>query len=328
MRGLHRSLACAAASAILFSGAVFSQGIADSFPAKPVTLVVPYAPGGPAGTETHIYAGKMTSVMGQQFIVDFKPVAGTVIGSAYVAKAPPDGYTLLVVTGSLTVFPALFKDLTFDTIKDFAPVSLMSQRTSVLLVSTAFPAKTFGEYIAYVKANPGKLNFGTAGAGSITHLAGAWLDGATRTKVTFVHYKGTGPIMPDLFAGRVDATAAGLLDSLPHIKSGKVRALAVMGEDQSPLLPGVRTISEQGIPGYNYISWLGFSATGGTPAAIVNKLSDAFAKVAKSPDVAGPLEAQGGKMIGSTPAQLNRLIVTEVERWQKVVQENNIKLEQ
>lgn len=328
MRYLHRLLACAAALSTVFSSAVYSQGAADSFPSKPVTLVVPYAPGGPAGTETHIYAGKMSSVMGQQFIVDFKPGAGTVIGSAYVAKAAPDGYNLLVVTGSLTVFPALFKDLTFDTIKDFAPVSLMSQRTSVLLVSPTFPAKTFAEYIAHVKANPGKLNFGTAGAGSITHLAGAWLDGATRTKVTFVHYKGTGPIYPDLFAGRVDATAAGLLDALPHIKAGKVRALAVMGEDQSSLLPGVRTISEQGIPGYNYISWLGFSATGGTPTAIVNKLSEAFAKVAKSPDVAGPLEAQGGKMIGSTPAQLSRLIVTEVERWQKVVQENSIKLEQ
>jgi tripartite-type tricarboxylate transporter receptor subunit TctC len=305
----------------------WSQGAA-SYPSRPVSVVIPYAPGGPADLETRLYTGKLTTMMGQPFVIDYKPGAGTALGSGYVAKAAPDGYTLLVVTGSLTVFPALFKDLNFDTVKDFAPVSLMSERTSVLLVTPDFVPKTFQEYIAFAKANPGKINFGTAGAGSITHLAGAWLHGATKTNATFVHYKGTGPIMPDLFSGRIEATAAGLLASLPAIKAGKVRALAVMGLHQSALLPGVRTIAESGIPGYNYSSWLGFSATGGTPTPIVNKLSETLAKVVKLPDVAGPLEAQGGRMIGSTPAQLQQLILDEIARWKKVVADSNIKLEQ
>ena len=318
---------CTVVAALMSCTSAWSQGAA-SYPSKPVTVIIPYASGGPAELETRLYTTKLTSMLGQPFLIEFKPGAGTALGSGLVAKAAPDGYTLLVVTGSLTVFPALFKDLNFDTVKDFAPVSLMSERTSVLLVTPDFPAKTFPEYLAHAKANPGKINFGTAGAGSITHLAGAWLHGATRTSATFVHYKGTGPIMPDLFTGRIDTTAAGLLASLPAIKAGKVRALALMGEQNSPLLPGVRTIAETGIPGYNYSSWLGFSTTGGTPAAIVNKLSETLAKVAKLPDVAGPLEAQGGRMIGSTPAQLQKLILDEIARWNKVVAESNIKLEQ
>ena len=314
-------------AATLCAGA-WAQGSAASYPSKPVNVVIPYAAGGPADVETRLYTGKLSSMMGQSFVIDYKPGAGTALGSGYVAKAAPDGYTLLVVTGSLTVFPALFKDLNFDTVKDFAPVSLMSERTSVLLATPSFAPKTFPEYLAYARANPGKINVGTAGAGSITHLAGAWMHGATNTKVTFVLYKGTGPIMPDLMAGRIDVTAAGLLASLPAIQAGKVRALALMGLNRSKLLPDAKTIAEDGIPGYNYSSWLGFSATGGTPAPIVNKLSETLAKVARLPDVAGPLEAQGGTMIGSTPAQLQQLILTEITRWNKVVADSNIKLEE
>ncbi len=319
---------CTAAAATLLAGVAFAQSAADAYPSKPVLLVNPYAPGGPADTETRIYAAKLGAMLGQPFIIEYKPGAGTAIGSAYVAKAPADGYTLLVTTGSLTVLPALYKNLAFDASKDFAPLSLMSQRTSVLLAHPSFPAKNFREYIAYAKANPGKINFGTAGAGSITHLAGAWMHGATDTSVTFIHYKGTGPVMPDLLAARVDLMAAGLLSALPFVKSGKLRALAVMGAQHSTLLPGVQTIDEQGIPGYNYVSWLGISAPAGTPPTLVNKLSEALARVAKSPDVAGPLEAEGGVMIGSTPAQFGRLMVTEIDRWRKVVRDAGIKLEQ
>lgn len=328
MRSFNLVEWCNVAAATLLAGVAFAQGAADSYPSKPVTLVNPYAAGGPADRETRLYAAKLTAMTGQPFVIEYRPGAGTAIGSGYVAKAPADGYTLLVATGSLTVLPALYKDLTFDVRKDFAPVSLMSQRTSVLLAHPSFPAKNFREYIAYAKANPGKINFGTAGAGSITHLAGAWMHGATDTRITFIHYKGTAPAMVDLLAGRVDLTAAGLLTALPAIKAGKLRAIAIMGEEPSALLPGVQTIDEQGIPGYNYASWLGISAPAGTPAAIVNKLGETLAKVAKSPDVAGPLEAEGGVMIGSTPAQFRQVMVSEVDRWQKVVRDAGIKLEQ
>lgn len=328
MRSLNLVKWCTATAAMLFAGVAWSQGAADVYPAKPVTLVNPYAAGGPADAESRLYAAKLTALLGQPFIIEYKPGAGTAIGSAYVAQAPADGHTLLVATGSLTVLPALYKNLSFDVLKDFAPVSLMSQRTSVLLAHPSFPARNFREYIAHAKANPGKINFGTAGAGSITHLAGAWMHGASNTSVTFVHYKGTAPGMLDLLAGRIDVTAAGLLSALPSIKAGKLRAIAVMGTEHSKLLPGVLTIDEQGIPGYNYASWLGISAPAGTPAAIVAKLGETLAKVAKAPEVAGPLEAEGGVMIGSTPAQFRQVMASEVERWQKVVRDAGIKLEQ
>lgn len=315
-----------AASAGLLSSSVYSQGDASAFPVRPVTIVVPYAAGGIAGNETLVYTGKMSALTGQQFLIDYKAGATGTIGTAYVAKARPDGYTLLVVTGGFTIFPAFYKDLPFDTVKDFAPVSWLSQRTSVLLVNASFPAKNFAEYIAQVRANPGKLNFGTAGAGGVNHLAGAWIDSATNTKVTYVHFKGTP--LTEVAAGRIDVVGTGLLSAMPLIRAGKVRAVALMGDERSSLLPGLGTIAEQGIPGYNFISWLGIVAPGATPPAIVNKLSEGFAKVARLPEVANTMEAEGGKSIGSTPAQLRQLIVTEIDRWKKVAQDSGIKLEE
>ena len=326
MRSMSILIGWIAALAGFFSSSAFAQGDASAFPARPVTIVVPYAAGGIAGNETLVFTGKMSAMTGQQFLVDYKAGATGTIGTAYVAKAKPDGYTLLVVTGGFTIFPAFYKDLPFDTVKDFAPVSWLSQRTAVLLVHAALPAKNFAEYIAYVKANPGKLNFGTAGAGGVNHLAGAWIDSATNTRVTYVHFKGTP--LTEVAAGRIDVIGTGLLSAMPFIKAGKVRAVALMGDERSSLLPGLGTIAEQGVPGYNFISWLGIVAPGGTPPAIVSKLSEGFAKVARLPEVANAMEAEGGKSIGSTPAQLRQLIVTEIDRWKKVAQDSGIKLEE
>lgn len=328
MRFLRLLMSCAAASATLFSGAALAQDKADAYPSKPFVFVVPVAVGGPNDLEARLYAAKMSGLTGQQFIVDNKPGAGTRIGTAYVAKAKPDGYTLLVVTGNFTTIPALHKDLPFDTIRDFAPVSLMSKRPLVLFSYPSFPAKTFGEYIAYAKANPGKINFGTTGVGGISHLLGSWMHSATNTKVTFIPYKGTGPMLPDLFAGRVDVHVTILPYTLPLIKSGKVRPLAITDDKRSKLLPDLPTVAEQGIPGYNYASWHGYAAPGATPAATVTKLSEGFARVAKAPDVAGPSEAEGHVMVGSTAAQFRQLIVTETDRWRKVVQDAGIRLEE
>ena len=322
MRCLHAVLTLA--SALLWQGAVQAQDAA-SFPSRPVTMIVPYAPGGFAGIETQVYAGKATSLTGQQFLVDYKAGATGAIGAAYVAKAKPDGYTLLVVTGGFTIFPAFKNDLGFDIIKDFAPVSWISSRTSVLLASNMLPVKNFAEYIAYVRANPGKVNFGTAGSGGINHLSGAWIDSATKTKVTYVHFKGT-PVS-EVVAGRIDVVPAGLVASLGYIKAGKARALAIMGTERSPQLPDVPTIAES-ISGYDVNSWLGFIAPGATPAPLVNRLSDIFAQVAKAPDIVAQMDKEGIKPIGSTPAQLRQLMVTEVERWKRVVTDGNIKLEE
>ena len=312
-------------SILLGCGTAWAQEPASSYPSKNVLLIDAQAPGGPADLEARLYAKKMAGYFGQNFIIDSKPGAGTSIASAYVAKARPDGYTLQIVTGSFTIFPALYNNLSFDTLKDLAPVALMSQRTTVLIAHPAFPAKSFEEYIAHARAHPGKINFSALGVGSGAHLGGVWLHGATKTQVTFIHYKGVTLQTPDLVAGRVDATFGSALSAFPLIKSGKVRVLAVGNDQRSNLLPGVPSISEY-VPGFNYVAWLGFVAPAATPPAIISKLNDGFVRAAKEPDVASTLEAEGSIMVGSTPAQFRQFLVTDTNRNRKLIQDNAIRL--
>ena len=308
--------------AMLASGFVFAQEL--SYPAKPVVMVVAIAAGGPIDTEARLYAKKMGEFTGQSFIVDAKPGASGAIGAGHVARAAPDGHTLLVVSTTFTVTPAFRKDLPFDTLRDFAPVSQMSDKVSVLLVQPSFPVKTFEGYIEYAKANPGKINFGMTGVGSVSHLAGAWIHNVTNTKVTFVSYKGAEPMLRDLMAERVSVGSATFLVALPLIKAGKVRALAVMGAKRSPLLPGVSTIAEQGIPDYSYSTWLGISAPGATPVGVINKLNEIVVKAVNAPDIVAALTAQGSVPVGGTPAQFRQVIVAEMVRWRKVAEDAGI----
>ena len=324
---MKRLVRLPALAAALLSVHALAQESVGSYPSKPVVVIAGIATGGGIDIEGRLYLKKMTEFLGQPFVLDFKPGAAGTIGAGYVAKARPDGYTLLATTGGFTVFPAFYKDLSFDVMRDFAPISLMSERFSVLQVSQSFPAKTFPEYLAYVKANPGKVNFGTTGVGSITHLAGAWLHGATNTSVTFIPYKGNGPLMQELIAGRVDVSCGILTSSLPLVKAGKSRALAVLNDKQSRLFPGLKTVAEHGVTGYNYANWMGFLAPGATPAVLVNKLSDEFARTARSQEVVNVLESEGSIPVGSTPAQFRQLIALETARWQKVVLDNGIKLD-
>lgn len=319
-------MACLAPLALLtVSTASTAAESADAFPVKPVTVIAAIAPGGPVDAEGRLYMPKMQSLMGQPFIMDFKPGATGTVGAAYVAKAAPDGYTLLMVTSGFTVFPMVYKNLGFDTMKSFEHLSLMSKKPTVLVANPAFAAKDASAYIAYAKANPGKVSFGITGMGSSNHLVGAWIHSATGTTVTFVPYKGLGPMLPDLMAGRVDITSAILSGVLPLIKAGKLRALAMTSDRRSTYLPDVPTVSESGIPGYDYNYWIGFSAPAGTPAAIVDKLSDTFAKVAQLPDVSEVLRAAGAMPVGSTPAQFRKLLLDETAVWQKLVKESGIR---
>lgn len=203
----------------------------------------------------------------------------------------------------------------------------MHSRGSMLVTHPAFPAKNWKEYVAYVKANPGKVNFGTSGAGGIHHMGGAWLHSELNAKVTFIHYKGGGPVLLDVVAGRADAYPPTVPTALSQVKAGKLRVIAIMSTARSPLLPDIPTMSEQGLPGFDFSSWGGVLTTGGTPAPIVSKLSNALAKIAKEPDILKVAEMEGTIMIGSTPEAFQRLITEEVRRWKKVVHENNIKLE-
>ncbi len=305
----------------------FAQGAA-AFPAKPVTLVIPFAPGGPVDIEARRHAARLTDILGQSVLLDYKPGAGETIGSHYVAKSAPDGYTLLVGSASFTINPHLYASLPYDVMKDFAPVSLVSQRGSMLLVHPSFPANNLQELIAYARNNPGKLNWGTTGPGSISHLSGAWLLNAAGVKATLIHYKGAGPAQIDLVAGRTDVGSLTVLASQALVKAGKSRVLAAMSAQRSKVFPDVATVEEQGLNGYAAASWFGILAPAATPAATVNRLSEGFARTVKSPDVAGPLEAEGITLVGSTPTQFRQMLVTELDRWGKVVKENGIKLEQ
>lgn len=312
----------------LHASQTLAQGEVRDFPARPVTLVVPFTTGGATDIEARIYAQKLGENMGRSFVVDYKPGAAGSIGGAFVARSAPDGHTLLVVTSSFTVNPAFYKNLPFDSVRDFAPVSLMSKRVTVLLAHPAFPARTLSEYLAQAKANPGRINVSATGAGSIPHLAAAWLHSLSRTTVTYVQYKGTSPLMVDLVAGRVDVNASPLVNGLPYLKSGKLKVLGILSDEPSPLLPGMQTAAEQGVHGYNYASWLGISAPARTPGAIVSRLSTELARVARDPELVRKFAPEGNTLVGSTPQALQDLIATEIERWQRLVADNNIRLEE
>lgn len=321
-----------AATAILglltASAPALAQSPAGLPSARPIVVVAPYEPGGPVDIEGRMYTKKAIELTGQQFIIEYKSGAATRIGVAFVAKAPADGHTLLITNASFTIFPVMYKNLPFDTIRDFAPVSRMSTKTNVFLAQPAFPARNFVEYLAYAKANPGKVNYGMLGSGSTGHLVGAWIESASNSRVTYIPYKGTGPLLLDLAAGRVDVSSAALIAALPYVKSGKLRALAVMTESRAKVLPDLPTIAEQGIPGFTYLNWTGFFAPRGTPAATVNWLNEVFARVARAPDIISTAETHGNVMVGSTPAQFAQLILEETARWQKLADDKGIKLEE
>ena len=296
----------------------------QTYPTRPITVIVTAAPGGNADIEARRYTVKLRDILGQPIVIDFKLGGGGTIGAGYVAKASPDGYTVLASTGSFTTFPAFYPDLPFDTIKDFSPVSLMSLRPTILMVHPSFPAKTFAEYVTYARANPEKINFATSGSGGVVHLAGAWMHNAMNLKVTYVHYKGQAPATVDLIAERVDVATSPAAVVLKLVKAAKVRALAVMGGQRSKILPDIRSVAEDGIPDYNYAAWHGYIAPARTPPIIVGRLSEALAKVAKDTELLALLAADDVSLVGSSPERFRQFLVADTARWKKVVSENGI----
>ncbi len=313
---LAGALACAAALA----------QPADNYPSRPVTLVVGFAAGGAVDGEVRYYANTMTKVTGQSFVLDYKTGAGGTLANTYVAKARPDGYTVLTANASFTVYPATYANLPFDTVKDFAPVSLLSQRTSVLVTRSSFPGKNLAEYIEQARANPEKINYGTTGSGSIGHLSAAWLHNITKTSVTFVHYKGAAPQLVDLLAGRIDVASGNLLAQLPLIRSGKLKPLAIFTNKRSRLLPDLPSAVES-VPAFNYTNWIGMVVPSATPNPIILKLNDGFVRMTRDPELIAAFEKEGLGLVGSTPAEFARHIATEVALWKRIVTENGIKLE-
>ena len=326
MRYFQFSMGCVLAAVVASTALAQGLGGAANYPSRPVTMIAPYAPGAATDTEGRLFAGKLSEFLGQQFLVDFKPGGGTTIGQIMAARAAPDGYTLLLMSAAYPLVPQTYTDLPVDLIKSLAPISLMSKRSALLLVHPAVPAKNMAEFVVYAKANPDTLNFATAGPGGLQHLTGLWLSNVTGTKMTYIHYKGTGSLMPDMIAGRAHVTPTTFSTGLPLVKSGKLRPLGVASLMRNAQVPDLPTIAEQGYPGWEYTTWLGVLAPVQTPAAIINKLSGELNRAIKSPDIVQRLSAET-QLIGSTPDEFRKHIALEYERWRKLIQDNKLKFE-
>lgn len=290
------------------------------WPSKPIRLVVPYAPGGTTDVVARVVAEYLGKRLGQNIIVDNKPGKGAMVGTAMVAKALPDGYTLLMsVISGLTISPTLYGGGEFDPMADFIHVSIASTNPSVLVVNPSFEAKTFKDYVAYAKANPGKLAYATSGAGSSNHLLGARMSQVIGSEMVHIPYRGAGPAMVDTIAGNVPSMFDSLPSAAPHIKAGKVIALAVSGEKRSPAFPDVPTMKELGYPDLVSYSWFGISVPAKTPAPIVERIAADMQAILKEPAVVKRWDEIGAEPSAMTPAEVTRFVQEEIDKWTPVV---------
>ena len=327
MHSVHLRAACVLAAGLAAAGNVPAQDFVSAWPAKPVMIIIPFPPGGSTEAEGRLYAQKMTDNLGKTFILDYKPGAATTIGANFVAKASPDGYTLLGTTTSYSLAAAFNPDLPYDYLKDITQLTMMSRRPAVLIVSTKFPAKTPKEYIDYARANPGKINFATTGSGGSPHIGGAALHGITNTSVTFLHYKGSGPLMTDLLAGRIDANITTFITAAPLHRAGKIRIIGTTAGERSPQFPEFPSMAEAA-PGYDHTSWWGFMAPGKMLPALQARISAEMIKAGKSPDVSKKMTEDGAIMALSTPEVFRKAIAADVARLKKLAAEHNIKAEE
>jgi tripartite-type tricarboxylate transporter receptor subunit TctC len=296
---------------------------AQTFPNKPIRMVVPFSAGGTTDILARAVGQKLSESLGQQVVVDNKPGAGGNIGAQEVARAAPDGYTLVMGTvGTHGINPSLYKKMPYDHIKDFAPVSLVASVPNLLVVHPSVPVNSVKELIAHAKANPGKLNFASSGNGTSIHLSGELFKTMTGLQMTHVPYKGSAPAVTDLLGGQVQLMFDNMPSALPHAKGGKLKPLAVTSAKRFPGTPEIPTIAEAGVPGYEATSWFGVLAPAGTPKEIVNKLSTEIAKALKTPEMKKRLEEQGAEAVGSTPEEFAAHIKSETAKWAKVVKES------
>jgi tripartite-type tricarboxylate transporter receptor subunit TctC len=299
---------------------------AQDWPTKPLRLVVPFAPGGTSSIVARAVAAEMEKGLGQPIVVDNKPGGGGNVAMQDVARAEPDGYTLIIGhIGTLAVNPFMFEKLPFDTNRDFAAVSLLAKVPNIFVVHVDVPARDLREFVALAKQQPGKLYYGSAGNGSAGHLAFEYLKLTAGIDLVHVPYKGTGPNLIDLVAGRTQATSAGTPPLLPHVKAGKLRVIAVGGAQRLAVLPDVPTVAEQGYPGFETTQWYGLNAPARTPAALVDRLAAEAAKAAKQPSVAERFAVDNAEAVGSSPREYAEFIAREQARWGEVVRKAGIK---
>ncbi|GAB3771167.1 tripartite tricarboxylate transporter substrate binding protein [Ramlibacter monticola] len=296
---------------------------AQAYPNKPITIVVPFAAGGTTDILARVVGQALTKELGQPVIIDNRAGAGGNIGGALAAKAAPDGYTLFMGTvGTHAINQSLYKKMPFDPIKDFVPLTRVAMVPNLLVANPGKPYKNVKELIAYAKANPGKVNFGSSGSGSSIHLSGELFNAMAKVDMVHVPYKGSAPAVSDLIGGQIDVMFDNMPSAIQHVRAGKLRALAVTTAKRSPELPDVPTIAEAGVPGYEATSWFGMFAPAGTPAPVLAKLNGALVKVLAEPEVKKKLAEQGAEPYGEKPEQFAEFIRKETAKWSKVVKDS------
>ena len=312
------------AALLLLAGA---SAAAQTYPTKPVKVIVPYAAGGNM-EHWRPTLSKVGQLLGQNFFVDYRPGAGGNIGSDIVAKSPGDGYTLLIGTiGTHAINVSAYAKMPYDAVKDFTPIVSLATMSNVAIVNPATPVNNIREFIEHARANPGKLNFGSPGNGSSAHLTGEMFSQVNGLTLQHVPYKGSAPAMMDLMAGRIDIMFDNIPLPLPHIKAGKLRALAVTAAQRSAVLPDMPTLAEAGVKGFDVSSWYGIYAPAGLPRELVQRLNAAFNEALRAPEIRDQLSAQGWAVTGGTPEQFGAFARAEQERWATVVKTANVRVE-
>jgi len=299
---------------------------AQAYPNKPIRFIVPFAPGGGSDFIARFMAQKLSAGLGQQVIVENKPGAGGMLGIDQGVKSPPDGYTLTLIASSYTVNPSIYK-FTFDPVEDITPIIQLSQGPLLVVVKPALPVKTTKDLIALAKSKPGQVNFASSGQGSVIHMATELFDSMAGIKMNHIPYKGTGPALTDTIAGQTDVFFSSTATALPHVKSGKLRAIAVTTAKRIPALPEVPTVAESGVPGYDVVLWHGLIGPKGLPRPVVDRISAEATKALKLKDTGDQLQSDGVAPAGGTPEQFAAQIKKEIGIWRKVAADAGVKQE-
>ena len=317
-----RTLASFALRVLLLFAFALTPAVADDYPSKPIRIVVPYPPGGFNDTLARTLAQKLTVKWGQPVIVDNRPGSGSTIGTGIVAKSPPDGYTLLVVSFAFAVNPALYGSLPYDSAKDFSAIVLAANTPNLLVVNPALPAASVPGLIALAKSKPGKLNYASAGNGSSNHLSMELFRSLTGVEMVHVPYKGSAPAVIDLIGGQVDLMFDNVPNVLQQVKAGRLRALAVSSKDRSPFLHDLPTVAESGVPGFDVSVWFGVVAPAGTPGSVVNRLNAEINTILKMPEIRQTFNDQGVQTAGGTPREFSSFLSAQRTKWAKVVKDS------
>lgn len=308
--------------------AVPGAALAQAYPSKPIRIIVAYTPAGATDILARVIGQKMSESFGQPVIIDNRPGANGNIGTDVAAKATPDGHTLLMVTaGTHGINPSLYRKLPWDAVKDFAPVSLVAMVPNILVVNNSVPVKSVKEFIAHLKANPNKFNYGSPGNGSTAHLSMELFKTLTGTSMQHIPYKGSAGVLADVIGGQIIATMDNMPPYLPQVKAGKIRALAVSAAKRSPAVPDLPTVAEAGVAGYASGAWFGLVAPAGTPKTAVDKLATETQRILKLADVSERLSGLGAEPVGDRPEQFAAMIKSEITKWAKVIKDAKVELQ-